>query len=107
MRATGKRRRRFSPAEAERDLLAASQQFLINYKKLTPIVYTSSSASGIVLTIRYLIEPRRRRGTVSAIWDDILTEFGKAKDIDLAYHTVRSFSNPIEGKIVGSPDAQG
>ncbi len=92
-------------AEAERDLLAASQQFLINYKKLTPIVYTNSSASGILLTIRYLIEPRRRRGTVSAIWDDILTEFGNAKDIDLAYHTVRSFSNPIEGKIVGMPEA--
>ena len=94
-------------AEAERDLLAASQQFLINYKKLTPIVYTSSAASGIVLTIRYLIEPRRRRGTVSAIWDDILTEFGKTKDIDLAYHTVRSFSNPIEGKIIGTPETEG
>ncbi len=91
-------------AEAERDLLAASQQYLINYRKLTPIVYTSSSASGILLTIRYLIEPRRRRGTVSAIWDDILTEFATAKDIDLAYHTVRSFSNPIEGKIIGTPD---
>jgi hypothetical protein len=60
-----------------------------------------------VLTLRYLIEPRRRRGTVSAIWDEILTEFGQAKDIDLAYHTVRSFSNPIEGKIVGLPDPQG
>lgn len=88
-------------AEAERDLLAASQQYLINYKKLTPIVYTTTTASGILLSIRYLIEPRRRRGTVSAIWDDILTEFGAAKDIELAYHTVRSFSNPIEGKIVG------
>jgi len=93
-------------AEAERDLLAASRQYLINYKKLTPIVYTSTTASGILLTLRYLIEPRRRRGTVSAIWDDVLTEFGQAKDIDLAYHTVRSFSNPIEGKIVGSPDPQ-
>ncbi len=91
-------------AEAERDLLAASRQYLINYKKLTPIVYTSTTASGILLTVRYLIEPRRRRGTVSAIWDEILTEFGKAKDIDLAYHTVRSFANPIEGKIVGTPD---
>ena len=90
-------------AEAERDLLAASQQYLINYKKLTPIVYTNTTSSGILLTIRYLIEPRRRRGTVSAIWDEILTEFGKAPDIDLAYHTVRSFSNPIEGKIVGAP----
>ncbi len=93
-------------AEAERDLLAASQQYLINYKKLTPIVYTSTAPSGILLTIRYLIEPRRRRGTVSAIWDDILTEFANAKDIDLAYHTVRSFSNPIEGKIVGTAEEQ-
>jgi len=40
-------------AEAERDLLAASQQFLINYKKLTPIVYTNTTPSGIQLTIRY------------------------------------------------------
>ena len=93
-------------AEAERDLLAASQQYLINYKKLTPIVYTNTTASGILLTIRYLIEPRRRRGTVSAIWDDVLTEFQKAPDIDLAYHTVRSFANPIEGKIVGVPDTK-
>jgi small-conductance mechanosensitive channel len=91
-------------AEAERDLLAASRQYLINYKKLTPIVYTNTTASGILLTIRYLIEPRRRRGTVSAIWDDILTEFSRTKDIELAYHTVRSFSNPIEGKIVGTAD---
>jgi len=91
-------------ADAERDLLAASRQYLINYKKLTPIVYTNTTPSGIQLTIRYLIEPRRRRGTVSAIWDEILTEFGKANDIDLAYHTVRSFSNPIEGKIIGSPE---
>ena len=91
-------------AEAERDLLTASRQYFINYKKLTPIVYTSTTPSGILLTIRYLIEPRRRRGTVSAIWDEILTEFGKAKDIELAYHTVRSFANPIEGKIIGRPD---
>lgn len=93
-------------AETERDLLAASQQYLINYKKLTPIVYTNTTPSGIMLTMRYLIEPRRRRGTVSAIWDDILTEFGQSKDIELAYHTVRSFSNPIEGKIVGVPETE-
>ncbi|HYX83092.1 MAG TPA: mechanosensitive ion channel family protein, partial [Gemmatimonadales bacterium] len=94
-------------AEAERDLLAASQQYLINYKKLTPIVYTTTTNSGILLSIRYLIEPRRRRGTVSAIWDDVLTEFAKAKDIELAYHTVRPFSNPIEGKIVGTAEPPG
>ena len=85
-------------AEAERDLLTASRQYFINYKKLTPIVYTSAVDSGVRLTMRYLIEPRRRRGTVSAIWEDILTEFGKAPDIDLAYPTSRPFHHTLEGK---------
>ena len=85
-------------AEAERDLLTASRQFFINYKKLTPIVYTSAVDSGVRLTMRYLIEPRRRRGTVSAIWEDILTEFAKCPDIDLAYPTTRPFHHMLEGK---------
>ena len=50
------------------------------------------------LTIRYLIEPRKRRGTEHAIWEEILTEFAKCPDIDLAYHTVRGFKNTDEGK---------
>jgi small-conductance mechanosensitive channel len=90
-------------AEAERDLLTASRQFFINYRKLTPIVYTSTVDSGVRLTMRYLIEPRRRRGTVSAIWEDILTEFAKCPDIDLAYHTVRSFKSTEEGKQAARP----
>src|SRR5213080_932759 len=47
-------------AQAEQELLAASQQYLINYRKLTPIVYTSVVDYGVQLTIRYLIEPRKR-----------------------------------------------
>jgi small-conductance mechanosensitive channel len=85
-------------AEAERDLLTASRQYFINYKKLTPIVYTSAVDSGVRLTMRYLIEPRRRRGTVSAIWEEILTEFAKSSDIDLAYPTTRPFHHSVEGK---------
>src|SRR5213078_2185681 len=85
-------------AEAEHDLLEASQQYLINYRKLTPIVYTNVVDSGVQLTIRYLIEPRKRRGTEHAIWEEILTEFAKCPDIDLAYHTVRGFKNTDEGK---------
>ena len=84
--------------QAEEDLLTASRQYLINYTKLTPIVYTSVVDSGVRLTIRYLIEPRRRRGTEHAIWEDILTEFAATPDVDLAYHTVRSFKLTDEGK---------
>jgi small-conductance mechanosensitive channel len=84
--------------QAEQELLAASQQYLINYRKLTPIVYTKVVNDGVQLTIRYLIEPRKRRGTEHAIWEEILTEFAAAPDIDLAYHTTRGFKYTEEGK---------
>ena len=85
-------------AQAEQELLTASRQYLINYRKLTPIVYTKVVDSGVELTIRYLIEPRKRRGTEHAIWEEILTEFASAPDIDLAYHTTRGFKYTEEGK---------
>ena len=85
-------------AKAEEDLLAASRQYLINYRKLTPIVYTKVVDSGVLLTMRYLIEPRKRRGTEHAIWEEVLTEFAAHTDVDLAYHTVRSFKHTEEGK---------
>src|SRR6266571_4253224 len=85
-------------AQAEQDLLSASRQYLINYTKLTPIVYTRVVDSGVELTVRYLIEPRKRRGTEHAIWEEILTEFDDCPDVDLAYHTVRSFKLADEGK---------
>ena len=85
-------------AQAEEDLLTASRQYLINYTKLTPIVYTSVVPHGVRLTLRYLIEPRRRRGTEHAIWEDILSEFAATTDVDLAYNTTRSFRSSEEGK---------
>ena len=89
--------------QAEADLLTASRQYLINYTKLTPIVYTKVAASGVQLTIRYLIEPRKRRGTEHAIWEDILTRFAEAPDIELAYVTTRSFKVIEEGKPGAQP----
>ena len=85
-------------AQAEQELLSASRQYVINYRKLTPIVYTKVVDYGVQLTIRYLIEPRKRRGTEHAIWEEILTEFASAPDIDLAYHTTRGFKYTEEGK---------
>jgi small-conductance mechanosensitive channel len=75
-------------AQAEQDLLTASRQYLINYTKLTPIVYTKVIDSGVQLTLRYLIEPRKRRGTEHAIWEDVLTEFDQQPEVDLAYRAV-------------------
>jgi small-conductance mechanosensitive channel len=85
-------------ASAEDRVRRAARKFMIFYTKLTPTVYTSVKDSGVLLTIRYLCEPRRRRGSEEAIWEDILTEFAKCDDIDFAYPTRRYFDNALEGK---------
>ncbi|MBW6515536.1 MAG: mechanosensitive ion channel family protein [Candidatus Cloacimonetes bacterium] len=76
-------------SEAEEEIKKTARKFLIFYNVLTPKVYTSVEDSGVLLTIRYLTEIRKRRGTSEAIWEDILQEFAKHDDINLAYPTIR------------------
>ncbi len=83
---------------AEEKLRHAARKFMILYTHMTPVVYTSVADSGVLLTIRYLCEPRKRRGTTQEIWEDILEEFAKCDDIDFAYPTTRFYDNPVEGK---------
>lgn len=84
--------------EAQQQILAASRKFLIFYSKLTPVVYTRVADSGVLLTLRYLTEPRRRRGVADAMWEDVLDEFAMRDDVDFAYPTRRLFDNVREGK---------
>ena len=76
---------------AERRIKEASRKFMIFYKNLTPTVYTSVKNSGVLLTIRYLCEPRHRRASEHAIWEDILIAFNNTEGIDLAYPTQRIY----------------
>jgi len=92
--------------DAERKLRREAQEFLIFYSKLTPTVYTSVRDSGVELTMRYLVEPRRRRGSEQTIWEAILDGFAVRDDIELAYPTRRIFQNAIEGKPGVLPEAQ-
>ncbi len=82
--------------DAAEKLRKASQKFAIYYTKLTPIVYVTVIDYGILLTIRYLCEPRRRRSTEQVIWEDILTEFSQHSDIQFAYPTQRFYQRHIE-----------
>lgn len=84
--------------EAQQRVRQASKRFMIFYNKLTPVVYTKVADSGVLLTLRYLVEPRRRRGTAEAIWEDVLEEFAQRDDIDFAYPTTRFYHNVQEGK---------
>ena len=83
---------------AQQEVRKASRRFMIFYGALTPTVYTSVADSGVVLTIRYLCQPRKRRGSAQEIWEQILTRFGERDDIDFAYPTQRFYDNASEGK---------
>ena len=84
--------------------LLAAKKFLIYYSKLTPIVYTSIKDSGVLLTMRFLCDPRKRRSTEEIILEEVLEEFGKCKDIDFAYPTTRFYNNLNEGKEGAKPN---
>lgn len=83
-------------AEAEKRVLEASKKYMIFYQYLTPIVYTSVKDSGILLTMRYICDARRRRATEHEIWEDVLHEFARHKDIEFAYPTQRFYTRPAE-----------
>ncbi len=89
--------------DAEKQIKEAAKKFLIFYNKLTPIVYTSVKDSGVMLTMRYICHVRKRRGTDQAIWEEVLDQFAKHKDIDFAYPTTRFYNNLSEGKIGTKP----
>ena len=88
---------------AQRHIQEASRRFMIFYSVITPTVYTSVAESGVLLTIRYLCEPRTRRGTSETIWEDVLHQFAAHKDIDFAYPTRRFYDNLREGELGTRP----
>jgi small-conductance mechanosensitive channel len=77
-------------------LRETTKKFMIFYQTFTPTVYTSVKDSGVLLTVRYLCHPRRRRTTSQSIWEDILDQFGEAPDIDFAYPTQRFYDRAVE-----------
>jgi len=76
---------------AQQQIRRASEKYLIYYGALTPIVYTTVKDSGVLLTIRYLVNPRQRRTTDQQMWEAILDAFAKADSIELAYPTTRFY----------------
>ena len=74
---------------AEKELLEASKKFMIFYNNLTPIVYTNVQSDGVLLTLRYLTNPRARRSSSEKLWEEILGAFNKEHNIQLAYKTMR------------------
>ncbi|HED08487.1 MAG TPA: mechanosensitive ion channel family protein [Ignavibacteria bacterium] len=83
---------------AEEKIKKANRKFLIFYSNLKPTVYTGIKDSGILLTMRYLIDPRKRRNSEQEIMEEILNQFSNHNNIDFAYPTQRFYDNLKEGK---------
>jgi small-conductance mechanosensitive channel len=86
---------------AQEQIRRAAEKYFISYGALTPIVYTTVKDSGVLLTIRYLVNPRQRRTTEQQIWEATLDAFAKADDIELAYPTTRFYSREHATKASG------
>lgn len=68
-----------------------ARRYSIRVGTLTPTVYVSVRDSGVLLTARYLVETRTRRGRSDRLWRAILDAFADTPTVELAYPTVRTY----------------
>ena len=68
-----------------------ARRYSIRIGTLTPTVYVSVRDSGVMLSARYLVETRTRRGRSDRIWRAILDAFAENPTVELAYPTVRTY----------------
>jgi small-conductance mechanosensitive channel len=70
---------------------ATARRYSIRVGALSPIVYLTVKDSGVLLTARFLVEARTRRGREDRIWRAVLEAFSEHPNVELAYPTVRTF----------------
>ncbi|MGL4346055.1 MAG: mechanosensitive ion channel family protein [Cellulosilyticaceae bacterium] len=68
---------------AGRQIDDAGKKYMIYYNNLTPIIYTEYKEKQIILTVRYLCEPRKARMTEHILWEQILKKFEQLEDVKL------------------------
>lgn len=75
----------------ERKIRKAQNSYAIYYRTLTPTVYVKINDNGVELSLRYLVEPQKRRSSEHNISQKVLDDFEKSKKIDFAYPTFRMY----------------
>lgn len=68
-----------------------ARRYSIRIGTLTPTVYVSVKDSGVLLTARFLVETRTRRGREDRVWRAVLEAFAENPSVELAYPTVRTY----------------
>jgi small-conductance mechanosensitive channel len=74
--------------QAADEIRQMSREFLVHYSILTPFVYVRVVENGVRLTLRYLCNVRKRRGTEHALTVSILQALRDQGSIELAYPMV-------------------
>lgn len=82
--------------EIEAGFRQLENTYAFRYGITTPIVYTSISASGVTLRLRYLTHVRQRRGNRDQISREVLNRFREAPGIELAYPTSRVYRTEMD-----------
>lgn len=85
--------------EVRRQLNKAQRRFPIQYRQISPYVFSSIADHGVSLSLRYLTPVRARRTFHHAIVERFLTSLHDERGVDLAYPTTRMFRNNQEGKV--------
>lgn len=74
--------------QAAAEIQQMSREFLIHYGILTPFVYVNVRPDGVELTLRYLCEVRKRRGTEHALTISALDAFKRHGGIRFAHPSI-------------------
>lgn len=68
-----------------------AREYLIYYRKFTPIVYTKIVESGVKLTLRYLTDTKKRRVGEDTVSQKVLKAINALPEIEFAYPTYRIY----------------
>lgn len=72
-----------------------ARRYSIRMGTLTPTVYVTVRDSGVLLTARFLVETRTRRGREDRVWRAVLEKFAETPSVELAYPTVRTYLHDV------------
>lgn len=89
-------------AAAAQSLQEASKQFYIDQKNYRPDVFIRFREYGIVITLRYLCDPRQRRSTENELDQEILNILAQEDDINIAYPSQTIYAQGIYRGPAGS-----
>ncbi len=81
---------------AQRKVSQTTGRYLVFQSSVQPTVYTSMKEHGIQLSARYLCDPRRRRHSEQAVWEELLDAFSVHDDIQFAYPTQRFYQQSVD-----------